>query len=70
MDFKKIAKAIGPLFLLAIPVIIIVAIFSDSHYGTGIEEDGAGEAEVTYSLAEPERYGLVESEEAETTNTP
>ncbi|MCL2438375.1 MAG: hypothetical protein FWE26_05170 [Coriobacteriia bacterium] len=61
MDVKKILKAIGPLLLLAIPAIILWAIFSDSHYDTNI---GAYEAEgeVTYSLTDPERYGLTGEE--------
>jgi len=65
MDFKKALKAIGPIFLLAIPVIIIIAIFSDPNYGTGIDDNETGQVEVTYSLAEPERYGLAEDEDLE-----
>ncbi|MCL2403739.1 MAG: hypothetical protein FWC86_05900 [Coriobacteriia bacterium] len=61
MDVKKIFRVVGPLLLLAIPAIILWSIFSDSHYDTDVGEYQA-EGEVTFSLANPEQYGLTGDE--------
>jgi hypothetical protein len=63
MDVKKVFRIVGPLLLLAIPAVILWAIFSDSHYDTNASaSDYEAAGEVTYSLTNPERYGLTGEE--------
>ena len=57
---KKIDfKAIGPILILILPAVILLAIFLDSHYDTNVGEYEP-EGEVIYSLSNPEKYGLTE----------
>ena len=60
-DKKKYFKIIGPLLILAIPIAILLAIFFDGHYNTNVG-DYEPEGIVTYSLTNPEEYGLTGEE--------
>jgi len=64
MDFKKVLKVVGPILLLAIPAIIIIAIFSDSHYGANAGEYEP-EGEVIYRLSQQEEHSATGEEELE-----
>ena len=59
-SISKVLRIIGPLLLLAIPIAIAIAIFSDSHYDQNPQYEQEGE--VTYSLKDPEEYGLTGEE--------
>jgi len=61
MSKKLDLKAIGPILIIIIPVVILLAIFLDSHYDTNVDEYEP-EGEVIYSLTNPERYGLTGDE--------
>ncbi|MCL2680351.1 MAG: hypothetical protein FWF11_02585 [Coriobacteriia bacterium] len=50
-------KVVGPILILIIPIIFLLALFLDSHFGTN-DEEYVPEGEVIYSLTKPEEYGL------------
>ena len=61
MSKKLDIKAIGPILIIIIPAVILLAIFFDAHYDTSVGEYEP-EGEVIYSMSNPERYGLLEDE--------
>ena len=61
MSKKLNIKAIGPILIIIIPAVILLAIFLDAHYDTNVGEYEP-EGEVIYSLTNPERYGLTGDE--------
>lgn len=56
----KYLRILGPLLLLAIPIAIAVAIFTDSSHDYNADYEPEGD--VIYSLTNPGEYGLTGDE--------